>query len=43
MREALGVDPRHGVVTFDLRWGKPRRRKFAKTTAKRRPRKAVAR
>ena len=42
VRELLGVGPR-GVIEDDLRWDKPRRRKFPKTTAKRRPTKAVPR
>ena len=40
MRELLRVGPR-GIVEWDIAWGKPRRRKFAKTSAKRAPGKGV--
>ena len=36
-RDTLGVDPRRGVVTLDLRWTKPRRRPYRKTGVRRPP------
>jgi hypothetical protein len=35
MIEILAVDPRHGVITDDLVWGRPRRRPYRKTTRRR--------
>ena len=39
----LLADPITGVYTIDLVWGRPRRRRFSKTSIKRGPRKAMTR